>query len=79
MKRHKAKLKKMRKTNRKKVKWKIKIRLGRPPKKVKEINPVRQIGQWTDEDWKEIVNAACHRDMNTAEWAKRVLKRAARR
>jgi len=54
-------------------------KLGRPPKAVKEINPVRQVGRWTDSDWQLIRDAAASRGENVAEFAKAVLIRAAKR
>ena len=54
-------------------------RVGRPRKAVRQINPVRQIGRWTDEDWEKIRQAARAAGLTVAGWAKRVLKRAARR
>ena len=56
-----------------------KKRIGRPPKAVKEINTVRQVGRWTDEDWQRIKDAAAARGENVAAFAKRVLLRAAKR
>jgi hypothetical protein len=53
--------------------------VGRPPKKVKEINPVRQVGRWPDDQW-ELIRAAAERSgVSVAEWARAVLLRAARR
>jgi hypothetical protein len=53
--------------------------VGRPPKKVKEINPVRQIGRWPDDQW-ELIRAAADRDgVSVAEWARTILLRAANR
>ena len=54
-------------------------KLGRPPKAVKEINPVRQVGRWTDSDWQLIRDAAELRGENVAQFCKAVLIRAARR
>lgn len=51
--------------------------MGRPPKKVKEINPVRQIGRWPDADWDIIRRAAKKAKLTVAEWARRILLRAA--
>ncbi len=53
-------------------------KLGRPRKKVKEINPVRQVGRWTDEDWQLIRDAAERRETTVAGFAKDVLVRAAK-
>lgn len=54
-------------------------KLGRPRKKVKEINTVRQVGRWTDEDWNQIRAAAKKEGLDVATWCKRVLKRCAKR
>jgi hypothetical protein len=56
-----------------------KPKMGRPPKKVKEINPVRQIGRWPDEDWELIRAAAKRSGTNVADWARQILLRAAKR
>ena len=56
-----------------------KARIGRPPKKVKEINPVRQVGRWTDEDWQTIKDAAAAEGLNVATWARPLMLKAARR
>jgi hypothetical protein len=53
--------------------------IGRPPKAEKEINPVRQIGRWSDEQWDVIRKAAESVDKSVAEWARGVLLRAAKR
>ncbi len=53
--------------------------IGRPPKAEKEINPVRQIGRWSDEQWDLIRRAAESADTSVAEWARGVLLRAAKR
>jgi hypothetical protein len=54
-------------------------KVGRPRKKVKEINPVRQIGRWPDDQW-ELIRAAAERSgKNVAEWAREILLRAAKR
>jgi len=52
---------------------------GRPPKAEKEINPVRQIGRWPDDQWDLIREAAERADLSVAEWARRILLRAANR
>jgi len=57
----------------------VMAKLGRPPKAVKEINPVRQVGRWTDSDWQLIRDAAESRGENVAQFCKAVLIRAARR
>lgn len=56
-----------------------KKKAGRPPKKVKEINPVRQIGRWPDDQWDLIRNAATSSGLSVAEWAREILLRAAKR
>ena len=53
--------------------------VGRPPKKVKEINPVRQIGRWPDDQWELIRAAADRAGLSVAEWARAILLRAAKR
>jgi hypothetical protein len=53
--------------------------VGRPPKKVKEINPVRQIGRWPDDQWELIRAAAERKGISVAEWARDILLRAAKR
>jgi len=53
--------------------------VGRPPKKVKEINPVRQIGRWPDDQWEIIRAAAERKGVSVAEWARDILLRAAKR
>ena len=58
---------------------KSKPKMGRPPKKVKEINPVRQIGRWPDSDW-DLIRAAAERSgVSVAEWARAILLRAVKR
>lgn len=52
---------------------------GRPPKKTKEINPVRQVGRWTDADWGAVRAAAERAGTNVADWARGVLLGAAKR
>ena len=54
-------------------------KVGRPPKKVKEINPVRQIGRWPDDQWDLIRAAAEGSGVSVAEWAREILLRAAKR
>ena len=56
-----------------------KKRVGRPPKEKKEINLVRQVGRWTDEDWELIRRAARKADKSVAAWARERLLRSARR
>jgi hypothetical protein len=58
---------------------KAKRKAGRPPKKVKEINPVRQIGRWPDDQWDLIRGAADRAGLSVAEWARAILLRAAKR
>jgi hypothetical protein len=58
---------------------KSKKKAGRPPKAVKEINPVRQIGRWPDDQWELIREAAGLEGVSVAEWAREILLRAARR
>ena len=53
--------------------------VGRPPKKVKEINPVRQVGRWSDDQWEIVQRAAEAESLSVAEWARGVLLRAAKR
>ena len=53
--------------------------VGRPRKAVKEINPVRQIGRWPDDQWELIRHAADRAGLSVAEWARGILLRAARR
>ena len=53
--------------------------VGRPRKKVKEINPVRQIGRWPDDQWELIRQAADSAGLSVAEWARDILLRAAKR
>lgn len=53
--------------------------IGRPPKRIKEINPVRQVGRWTDADWLIVRKAAEHQGQNVAEFAKETLLRRAKR
>jgi hypothetical protein len=52
---------------------------GRPPKAHKEINPVRQIGRWPDDQWGLIQTAASNAGTSVAEWAREILLRAAKR
>lgn len=52
---------------------------GRPKKAHKEINPVRQIGRWPDEQWELIQAAAGNAGTSVAEWAREILLRAANR
>jgi hypothetical protein len=56
-----------------------KKRIGRPPKAVKAINPVRQVGRWPESDWLLVKHAAEKADKSVAEWAREKLLRAARR
>jgi hypothetical protein len=56
-----------------------KPKMGRPPKKVKEIYPVRQIGRWPDDQWELIRGAAERSGVSVAEWARAILLRAAKR
>ena len=58
---------------------KVKRKRGRPRKEVKEINPVRQVGRWTDEDWQTVRDAADAEGMNVAAYVKRIVKRAVKR
>ena len=58
---------------------KSKKRLGRPPKATKEINPVRQVGRWPDDQWELIRQAADRSGLSVAEWARQILLRAAKR
>lgn len=51
--------------------------MGRPRKDHKEINPTRQIGRWPDSDWDLIRRAAKKAKLSVAEWARRLLLRAA--
>jgi len=51
--------------------------MGRPPKKCKEVNPVRQIGRWTEEDWDLIRQAAAKKGLSVAGWARPILMAAA--
>lgn len=53
--------------------------VGRPPKKVKAINPVRQVGRWSDDQWEIVQQAAGVEGLSVAEWARGVLLRAAKR
>lgn len=53
--------------------------IGRPPKDQKEINPVRQIGRWPDEQWDVIRKAAEAAGTSVAEWARAILLKAAKR
>lgn len=53
--------------------------MGRPPKMHKEVNPVRQIGRWTEEDWELIRQAAAAKGLSVAGWARPILMAAARR
>jgi hypothetical protein len=53
--------------------------VGRPPKKVKQINPVRQVGRWPDDQWEIVQGAAETEGLSVAEWARGVLLRAAKR
>jgi hypothetical protein len=53
--------------------------VGRPPKKVKEINPVRQVGRWPEDQWELIREAADRSGVSVAEWAREILLRAAKR
>ena len=46
---------------------------------IKEINPVRQIGRWTDEQWDIVRKAADQAGTSVAAWARGVLLRAAGR
>ena len=57
----------------------VKRQPGRPRKKQKEINPVRQIGRWPDDQWDLIRQAADEAGLSVAEWARRILLRAAKR
>ena len=52
---------------------------GRPRKKIREINPVRQVGRWSDDDWQIIRDAAESAEVDVATWAKSVLIPAAKR
>jgi len=52
---------------------------GRPRKEHKEINPVRQIGRWPDDQWELIREAAKKAGVSVAEWAREILLRAAKR
>jgi uncharacterized protein (DUF1778 family) len=54
-------------------------RMGRPPKAQKEINPVRQIGRWPDDQWELIQTAAERSGKSVAQWAREILLRAAKR
>ena len=54
-------------------------KVGRPRKAEKEINPVRQIGRWPDDQWELIRKAADNSGVSVAEWAREILLRAARR
>ena len=54
-------------------------KIGRPPKLVKEINPVRQVGRWPDEQWDVIREAAKDSKLSIAEWARGILLKAAKR
>ena len=58
---------------------KAKKRIGRPPKRVKEINPVRQVGRWSDDQWELVQQAAERSGLSVAEWARGILLRAAKR
>ncbi len=58
---------------------KAKPKVGRPRKAVKEINPVRQIGRWPDDQWELIRAAAECKGVSVAEWARAVLLAAAKR
>ena len=57
-----------------------KPRIGRPPKRVKALNPLRLQSRWSDESWSELEAAA---DLAGAEsvvaWARPRLIRLARR
>lgn len=57
----------------------VKRKRGRPRKEVKEINPVRQVGRWTDADWQEVRDAAEAKGVNVAAFVKRIVKRAVKR
>jgi len=57
----------------------VKRKRGRPRKKVKEINPVRQVGRWTNEDWQTVRDAAAAKNMNVAAFVKQIVKRAIKR
>jgi len=52
---------------------------GRPKKAKKEINPVRQIGRWPDDQWELVQAAALNAGTSVAEWAREILLRAAKR
>lgn len=58
---------------------KPKKRIGRPPKAVKEINLVRQVGRWDDKSWGTIKRAAQKAGKSVAGWAREKLLRAAKR
>ena len=55
-----------------------KPRRGRPPKLVKQINPVRQVGRWDDASWQKVRDAAAKRGLSVAAWARQLLLRAAK-
>ena len=57
----------------------VKRKRGRPRKEVKEINPVRQVGRWTDEDWQTVRDAAAAEELSVAAFVKRIVKRAVKR
>lgn len=54
-------------------------KIGRPRKKVKEINPPRMIGRWDADSWQLIRSAAASADTGIAGWARPILIRAAKR
>ena len=55
--------------------------VGRPKKKHKTINPVRQVGRWGKKDWDKVKRAAHSLDKSVPEalrpvimrWAERIL------
>jgi len=68
------------KANRRKPKHNMeKIKLGRPPKEVKEINPQVQFGRRPQEDIDQVDAAAKLAGVSRAAWAWTVLLRAAKR
>ena len=58
---------------------KEKRKVGRPRKKVKEINPVRQVGRWSDDDWQVVRDAAESQELSVAEFVRRIVNRAIKR
>ena len=54
-----------------------KRKVGRPKQEVSNINTVRQVGRWTDEDWGAIKAAAKRHGVTVAAWCKSVLIHAA--